>query len=286
MISVSYVKNVQDIMNLTPAILPLHLKPFIEAVFHYSGYMPDHEVQKVLPTGQPFLIFELDGITRQVFDNVSLEPKREFKYFWYVGVQKEYLSISAHQNSEMLVVQFKAYGAYPFMHIEGSQCAERILGWEEVDGNGLLDLRERILGSATAAEKLEVMLGWLISRFDSTKVPSQSYIDLVQLLHDSPYDKIGDVISDYEYSHKHLISNFNRYIGINPKYYSRIIRFNRLLMAVQKEEKLSWTKIAHEFAYTDQSHFIRDFKHFFGINPSQYIQNEYHKQEQNFFPVR
>lgn len=57
-------------------------------------------------------------------------------------------------------------------------------------------------------------------------------------------------------------------IGMSPKLYARILRFSKAYRLHEARPDLSWTKIAHEAAYYDQMHLIRDFKVFAGVNPS------------------
>ena len=89
---------------------------FIESVFHYKDFMPDHSIERVVPTGHIFIIFELDGMQRNTFDNETLKPNGTFTKVWISGMHRNYISISANQKSEMLVIQFKPFGAYPFFH--------------------------------------------------------------------------------------------------------------------------------------------------------------------------
>ena len=62
---------------------------------------------------------------------------------------------------------------------------------------------------------------------------------------------------------------FKKYIGISPKYYIRIIRFNYIFQLL-KEGMVNWTEVVFRSGYYDQSHFIRDFKCFTGEDPSAY----------------
>lgn len=73
--------------------------------------------------------------------------------------------------------------------------------------------------------------------------------------------------------------------GITPKYYQRILRFNEILQHIHQQENICWSNIAHACGYSDQSHFIKEFKHFSGFNPCDFIQQEFNNEEANFFPL-
>jgi AraC-like DNA-binding protein len=73
---------------------------------------------------------------------------------------------------------------------------------------------------------------------------------------------------------------FKKWVGLSPKFYSRIVRFNYIFDLVQKN-KYNWNDLAYEAAFYDQSHFIRSFKNFTGENPTDYSFNE--QNLANFF---
>jgi AraC-like DNA-binding protein len=79
---------------------------------------------------------------------------------------------------------------------------------------------------------------------------------------------------------RQLENLFKKYIGLSPKFFSRVIRFTYIFELVQKN-KQRWSALAYEAAYYDQSHFIRNFKNFTGENPSAYSFDE--KNMANFF---
>jgi len=76
------------------------------------------------------------------------------------------------------------------------------------------------------------------------------------------------------------------HFGLTPKVFHRIFRFNEILKQLQGKQHLVWAQIAYEFGYSDQSHFIKEFKEFSGFNPQEFINSEYHRDEEtNFFPL-
>ncbi|MEL6811664.1 MAG: DUF6597 domain-containing transcriptional factor, partial [Bacteroidota bacterium] len=152
----------------------------IESIFHFKGFQPDHSLERVVPTGHIFILFELDGMERNTFDNRTLEPTGTFSKVWVSGMHKNYLSISAHPNSEMFVIQFKPYGAYPFVHVPLHQIANRVIPGQELFGDEILELHQQILKQQTSEEKFSLAEEWLLGRFDSDRFPE---IELLTSLH-------------------------------------------------------------------------------------------------------
>ncbi|MDC8004797.1 AraC family transcriptional regulator [Aureisphaera galaxeae] len=265
--------------------LPNELAKYVEAVFHFKNFVPDHSIERVVPTGHIFVIFELDGFVRNTFDNETLKPNREFTKVWVSGMHKNYISISAHQNSEMFVIQFKPFGAHPFFHFPIHELNDRILPSDELFGNELLQLRDAILTKDTSEEKFQLAEAWLKGRFNQEKTPPAELLDVLKELQTESVANYNRTIENYSKTQKHLIDQFKKYVGLTPKYYQRILRFNEILQQIHKAEKIEWSQIAYQCEYADQSHFIKEFKHFSGLNPQKFIQNDFHNDEPNFFPL-
>ncbi|MBO6659004.1 MAG: AraC family transcriptional regulator [Pseudomonadales bacterium] len=272
-------------MNFTPYQPSATISPYIESIFHYSEFYPDHSIERVVPTGHLFIIFELDGITRYTYDANSLKPNAEFSKAWISGMHKNFISISAHENSEMFVVQFKPFGSYPFLHRNTCDFNEQVIPAHAVVGDELYSLRERMLSSDGAAAKFSLAEDWLLSRFDSSRVASKELVNFIGELQLNPVEGLNDLIDGFPGSQKKLIDDFKRFVGLTPKSYQRVLRFNDLLKRIQHKDKITWADIAHDCGYFDQSHFIKEFKYFSGMNPEEFIQQDFNKDEPNFFPL-
>lgn len=261
------------------------LQNYIESIFHFKDFIPDHSIERVVPTGHLFIIFELDGFERNTFDNDTLKPNNTFTKVWISGMHKNYISISAHQKSEMFVIQFKPYGAYPFFHFQIQDLNEKIVPAEDLFGDELLQLREQILSNETSEEKFLAAEKWLNDRFDENKTPPSELLTALEKIQTESVANYNTIIESYPKTQKHLIDQFKKYVGLTPKYYQRILRFNEILQQIHQNEKIDWAQIAYQCEYSDQSHFIKEFKHFSGFNPQKFIKEEFHKEEPNFFPL-
>ncbi|MFD2587189.1 DUF6597 domain-containing transcriptional factor [Croceitalea marina] len=261
------------------------LLDYIESIFYYRGYRPEHSIERVVPTGHIFLIIELDGIERHTYDSKTLEPNGSFKNAWVSGMQKKFLSISAHQNSEMLVVQFKPGGAYPFLHKPIYQLNNLVVDANTLFGGSILELREQVLETKAVIGKFKLIENWLVDKFGYDKVPDLNLVSILNQLSANPISEGNNIVSTYPKTQKHLISQFKKYFGLTPKIFHRVFRFNEILKQIQNKQHLLWSQIAHEFGYSDQSHFIKEFKEFSGFNPQEFLQADYNKGEPNFFPL-
>lgn len=73
---------------------------------------------------------------------------------------------------------------------------------------------------------------------------------------------------------KQFDRKFNERIGVNPKTYARIIRFNKAYNIKNRYPDMDWLRIAIECDYFDYQHLVKDYIGFTGITP-----NEFHVLE-------
>jgi AraC-like DNA-binding protein len=71
-------------------------------------------------------------------------------------------------------------------------------------------------------------------------------------------------------SSKRLVERFKTAVGVAPKRYCRILRFQHALKCAERGRRVDWTQIAVGCGYFDQAHFIHDFRSFAGITPTGY----------------
>ncbi len=185
----------------------------------------------------------------------------------------------------MFVIQFKAFGAHPFLHLPMDQVADKVVAGSDILDGGLLQLREDIVTAVTSADKFSIVDSWLESRYlEQLKAP-KSIVEMVELLQKQPASKLNEIIGGFAGTQKHLISQFKKFIGITPKHFQRILRFNDVFIQIQNDQFLSWSDIAHQCGYSDQSHFIREFNHFSGFNPESLLKTQFEPDAANFFPL-
>ncbi len=81
---------------------------------------------------------------------------------------------------------------------------------------------------------------------------------------------VGSVAGKIGPSPRHFIARFKTEVGLSPKRYCRILRFQRALAHAEQGYVMDWTRIAMDCGYFDQANFIHDFRSFAGITPTMY----------------
>ena len=86
-------------------------------------------------------------------------------------------------------------------------------------------------------------------------------------------------------SHRRFIEVFSAEVGLTPKLYGRIQRFQRASASTQGQPLPDWSKIAAECGYFDQSHLIRDFMAFSGLSPAEFLRHSRPLTKENRLPL-
>ena len=72
-------------------------------------------------------------------------------------------------------------------------------------------------------------------------------------------------------SARQIERKFDRDIGVGPKTFSRIVRFQSIISLARSVESPDWVDIACKHGYSDQPHLVREFKEFSGVTPTDFI---------------
>jgi AraC-like DNA-binding protein len=78
--------------------------------------------------------------------------------------------------------------------------------------------------------------------------------------------RVGALAAALGCSRKHLLVQFREHVGLSPKAVARLLRFNRALGLV--ERGLGGAQIARRCGYSDQAHFVKEFRRFSGSTPA------------------
>ncbi|PQJ78683.1 helix-turn-helix domain-containing protein [Polaribacter porphyrae] len=86
--------------------------------------------------------------------------------------------------------------------------------------------------------------------------------------------QINDLLRELPYSQKTLETKFKKIVGLTPGRYMKLIRFSALMRKYEGNE-INLNHLIYKYAYYDQSHFIKDFKIFFGKSPKSYFKKDF-----------
>jgi AraC-like DNA-binding protein len=72
-------------------------------------------------------------------------------------------------------------------------------------------------------------------------------------------------------SQRRFIDRFRAEIGLTPKRFCRVRRFQQVLHLAHSGGIIDWPDVAQACGYFDQAHLIHDFRAFCGLTPTGYL---------------
>lgn len=82
---------------------------------------------------------------------------------------------------------------------------------------------------------------------------------------------LAQLSRSYRLSTRQLERRFKTSVGISPKKFQRLIRFENSLRLLAQADYAELTHVAHTLQYSDQSHFIHEFREFAGMTPYAFV---------------
>jgi len=235
--------------------------------------------ERILPDGCVELIFNLaDLFKRYHFDGaMEMQPRTII-----AGQMQHHALIEPAGRVKLFGVRFHPGGAYRFLHFPLSELTNKIISFDDVWSRFGKELAEKIEASRSVRERINLIEKAFISRLDQ-RLEDNERIDAVvrMIVERDGLISIDRLQKNLGISDRHLERKFKSLVGISPKFFCRILRFQKVFQEVALHRKLGWSFIASECGYYDQAHFIRDFKEFSGQNPSAFF-GEDHEMSEHF----
>jgi AraC-like DNA-binding protein len=187
------------------------------------------------------------------------------------GVGTRYQIIDTAEQEHVVGVTFRPGGTLPFVpapahHLQdvdvpldtlwGARAVERLRGelLAARDPDAALDALEQALHRAWRDRAVHAAVAYAVGDFGR-------HADVARVA--AVTDRLG-------MSPRRFAERFEAEIGVTPKRYCRLLRFQGALRRAHADRAVRWADVAVESGYYDQAHFIRDFQAFSGLTPGAY----------------
>ena len=233
---------------------------------------PPHSRERILPSGTIELVVNLRDDEIRVYDPSDPDCCKRCSGAVVSGAYSEAFVIDPLQHASIVGVHFRPGGAFPFLGVPAGELADAHIDLETLWGPLAVELRERLCAAATSTERFHLLEEALISRLGRS--PERHGAVPVALDAFKPAGaavRVRDVVGRVGLSQRRFIQVFAAEVGMTPKLYSRVRRFQRARALVRNAVAPDWARVAVDCGYFDQSHLIRDFLAFSGLSPEDYL---------------
>lgn len=242
-----------------------HLKDLVKEYWIFENEDPSKHTQKIIPDGfseiiihygDPYLI-NLNG--RWEMQSSLLFSSQISKFFFLENTG----------SSGMIGIKLHPSAFYKLFLKDLTSSVDHVFPLEEIVGKDISILREIVTSSKSIAAKVKLAESWIEQHLSSLKTQEKIDTCLKCIFISHGMIEIEELAETVQLGTRQLERLFKKVIGLPPKRYCRIIRFN-YIFEVMKEQKDSWVRTALQSGFFDQSHFIKNFKEFTGEEPSSY----------------
>jgi AraC-like DNA-binding protein len=259
------------------------LDGFVEILWSYDGYSTPHAQERLMPMGTAELVINLGEDESRVYDWRDTSRCTCLPGAIVVGAHGQPFVIDTAEQQSVVGAHFAAGGAFPFFGVDASELTDRHVPLEALWGvPATRRLRERLLETKPGAARLDVLEAALVERL--RKPPARHPAVAFALgAFERGAASVRALTDETGYSPRRFIELFSSEVGLTPKLYHRLFRFQSVIARVRRA-RTDWVQVALDAGYFDQAHLIRDFRAFSGFTPREYVASM--SEHQNHVPLK
>lgn len=248
------------------------LADFVNVFWLYQGSVLPHAKERLLPTGTVELVINLNEDTLRIYDPQNHDQLQGFPGSLVCGPHSEFFVIDTPGQDLIVGVHFKPGGAFPFFNLPADELHNTHVSLDTLWGTEAGYLRERLLAAATPQAKFAILEQVLLAQAARPLAPHPAVVLFLKELQSGSYARpLGSIIEQIGLSRRRFIQLFRAEVGLTPKLFNRVQRFQEVLRRIGSGQPFDWTDTALTWGYFDQAHFIHDFQAFSGFNPTAYL---------------
>jgi len=217
---------------------------------------------RVIPDGCVDIIFDLNG--HSYGDAGAI-----------VGTMTKPIFAELQGRVNYIAIRFLPGGSLHFLDNPMCDFTDQIVPLEPMSGKEEHSLTEQLVTQSHIEDRINIFesyLGGLLRRNSRSDLVVRSA--LCHILRNSGNMKVSELSKITTISARQLRRKFEQWIGVSPKVFCRIIRFQSFLQSVRHGPKCDLLSVALDCGYYDQSHFIHDFNSYYGLTPSEFLRIE------------
>lgn len=248
------------------------LAPFVRCFWYWEGAPQPHAYERLMPNGEAAIIFNLRNEEMRVYDADHLDRYVSCGLATLSGPRTNCFAIDTASEDRVAGIEFQPGGTFPFFRMPAWEIANQAIGLDCVWRGAAGEIRERLLEAQSVVEIFAVLEHALLERlarplelhpavqFARSHICRRPHVTTVSGL----MQRIG-------LSQRRFIELFHEQVGMTPKAFCRVRRFQRVLEGVHRRQSVDWAQVALGGGYYDQAHLIHDFQAFSGMTPAAYL---------------
>jgi AraC-like DNA-binding protein len=227
--------------------------------------------ERLVPRSYMDLLINL-GEPHRLLSRGADRPARTYRGAWISGLHEQYLEIESPLRPWLMGARFTPAGPMAVLGVPAGELANEVIDLDLLLGPSVERLRQQLIGARSVQDRFRTLERFFCQRLNgkASARPEVTHT-LDRLFRSAGRARMRTLATETGLSQKHLIHLFREQVGLAPKRYARIVRFNALLRQMAPDARPDWADLAAMYGFYDQAHFVRDFREFTGTTPTDFL---------------
>lgn len=250
------------------------LAPYVEKLWYCDRHQRLQPTERVLPSGRFQLAISLaEGPISALSDPTGIGS--EIAPSLLIGIRSRFSIITTAKLRPAMGVFFRPGGIHAFLNTPTDEFCNKNVPLDLIWGSMAGALRDRLRTESHVAKKFQVLESALLGRIrERARLNAAVQYALAEFARaDVPQPRVDCIARDAGLSRRRFTQLFREQIGLTPKLFCRIQRFQAALKQIDSGASVDWAQLALTAGYYDQAHLAHEFQDFSGLSPSAYLVN-------------
>ncbi len=232
----------------------------------HGGVVTDRS--RALPRGAATVVIDVGGRDRVDFFSADGATRMPVEPAFLTGPGTLSYVTRIAPGEAVLTIHFRPGGALPFFGIPLADLENSCVNLTDLWGTDAARLREQLIGTPDWPRRIAIVEDFLLDRL---RPISPTLVPVLHTAEHQPSLRVSEAAQLTGLSPKRLIATFRNEIGLTPKAYLRVRRLQAALRLLDAGGR-DGADVAATLGYFDQAHFVREFRGFTSVTPTQYAE--------------
>ena len=236
----------------------------------YKEYYPQGKIAEYVfcywtytspPKIEPFICHAVPDACVDIYFNMNSQSCLKI-----ISIASSALDYKVEPGADFFGIRFFPGMVSSAYKIPVSDVCGRSINVSDIISGGSNELEEKLYCARSTQERIAIAGDYILKKIADRNVSLDSRIGkaLINIYNHNGVKSIDILAGDSGMSVKHFRRIFENNVGISPKSFSKTIRFQNILFRIVKEKRYNSMKLAVDFEYYDQAHFLNDFRSVYG----------------------
>jgi AraC-like DNA-binding protein len=250
------------------------LKEVVNHYYHVYNFDGGPVIKHLSPNLEIMLIFNF-GTPVHISFNQALAEYELKKGCLVLGPLRKMLNYELNPGADAIIVNFKLNGFYRLFKVPVNELnAELLIDPDTLtDKHRFADLWQELSNLTDLQTRLTMISSYAIAFMDENDQGVKPLLNGEHYFYNPAVQPVKAIADDTQLTERTIQLRFAKYAGYSPKELLRFLRFKMVVERLMNDQDKTTDMfdIIVAFGYHDQSHLIKDFKHFLGTTPQYFI---------------